>query len=131
MPVILLIQAFIDLWYTSTVLKRQQYKFIHSLSNHFILQVHLQTQQDGKISAVRLTINIVKQQGILALYSGLSASLLRQLTYSTARFGLYEVLFELSIFFQVHFYIVYCLNRYRSSTSEAQMPTTSRFTRKH
>lgn len=41
---------------------------------------------------MRLAINIVKQQGISALYSGLTASLLRQLTYSTARFGIYEVL---------------------------------------
>lgn len=29
--------------------------------------------------------------GFLALYNGISASLLRQLTYSTARFGIYEV----------------------------------------
>lgn len=56
-----------------------------------LFQVHLQTQQDGKVKVVRLAINIVKQQGITALYSGLSASLFRQLTYSTARFGIYEV----------------------------------------
>lgn len=56
-----------------------------------LIKVHLQTHQEGKVSAVRLTINIVKQQGILALYNGLTASLLRQLTYSTARFGIYEV----------------------------------------
>jgi len=56
-----------------------------------LIKVHLQTSQEGKVSAVRLTVNIVKQQGILALYSGLSASLLRQLTYSTTRFGIYEV----------------------------------------
>ena len=54
-------------------------------------QVHLQTQQEGKLSLVRLTVNIVKQQGVSALYSGLTASLLRQLTYSTTRFGIYEV----------------------------------------
>ena len=30
-------------------------------------------------------------QGVLALYSGLSASLLRQLTYSTTRFAIYNV----------------------------------------
>lgn len=55
------------------------------------LQVHLQTQQEGKISIVRLTTSIIQKQGILALYNGLSASLLRQLTYSTIRFGAYEV----------------------------------------
>lgn len=35
-------------------------------------------------------VHIVKTDGPLALYSGLSASLLRQLTYSTVRFGVYE-----------------------------------------
>ncbi|CAG2068316.1 unnamed protein product, partial [Timema podura] len=53
-----------------------------------LLKVHLQTQQEGKLSLLRLTVNIVKQQGVLALYNGLSASLLRQLTYSTTRFGI-------------------------------------------
>jgi dicarboxylate transporter 10 len=53
--------------------------------------VHLQTQQEGKLSILKLTFRIVKEQGVIALYSGLSASLLRQLTYSTTRFGIYEV----------------------------------------
>uniref|UniRef100_A0A6P7GB63 Mitochondrial dicarboxylate carrier-like n=1 Tax=Diabrotica virgifera virgifera TaxID=50390 RepID=A0A6P7GB63_DIAVI len=56
-----------------------------------LIKVHLQTQQEGKLSIVGLTINIVKKQGIAALYNGISASLLRQLTYSTTRFGIYEV----------------------------------------
>lgn len=37
-------------------------------------------------------VHIVKNDGFLALYSGISASLLRQLTYSTVRFGVYEEL---------------------------------------
>lgn len=53
--------------------------------------MHLQTQQEGKISIVHSTVGIIRKQGILALYNGLSASLLRQLTYSTIRFGAYEV----------------------------------------
>ncbi|XP_066588897.1 mitochondrial dicarboxylate carrier [Prorops nasuta] len=56
-----------------------------------LLKVHLQTQQEGKLSVARSAVNIIKKQGILALYNGLSASLLRQLTYSTIRFGVYEV----------------------------------------
>ncbi|XP_017882218.2 mitochondrial dicarboxylate carrier isoform X1 [Ceratina calcarata] len=56
-----------------------------------LLKVHLQTQQEGTISIGRLTTSIIRNQGILALYNGLSASLLRQLTYSTIRFGAYEV----------------------------------------
>lgn len=35
---------------------------------------------------------IVRNDGLVGLYSGISASLLRQLTYSTVRFGVYEEL---------------------------------------
>lgn len=56
-----------------------------------LLKVHLQTQQHGKVSIGKLTLSIIRKQGVLALYSGLSASLCRQLTYSTTRFGIYEV----------------------------------------
>ncbi|KAI5863471.1 mitochondrial dicarboxylate carrier [Durotheca rogersii] len=35
-------------------------------------------------------IHIVRKQGPLGLYNGLTASLLRQMTYSTVRFGVYE-----------------------------------------
>lgn len=55
-----------------------------------LIKVTLQTQQ-GKISAGQLTAKIVREQGVFALYNGLSASMLRQLTYSTTRFGIYEV----------------------------------------
>eukprot|EP00092_Neocalanus_flemingeri_P001958 GFUD01002090.1.p1 GENE.GFUD01002090.1~~GFUD01002090.1.p1 ORF type:complete len:290 (-),score=75.23 GFUD01002090.1:183-1052(-) len=55
-----------------------------------LLKVHLQTQQDGKMGVVRQTMVIVRGQGVLALYNGLSASLVRQLTYSTTRFAIYE-----------------------------------------
>lgn len=37
-------------------------------------------------------MQIIKSDGALGLYSGISASLLRQLTYSTVRFGIYEEL---------------------------------------
>jgi len=56
-----------------------------------LLKVHLQTQQGGKIGIVGQTVQIVKGQGVLALYNGLSASLVRQLTYSTTRFAIYEM----------------------------------------
>lgn len=56
-----------------------------------LLKVHLQTQQEGKTSIVQLTKKIVTQQGVRALYNGISASLVRQLTYSTTRFAIYEV----------------------------------------
>ncbi|XP_046595698.1 mitochondrial dicarboxylate carrier isoform X2 [Neodiprion lecontei] len=56
-----------------------------------LLKVHLQTQQEGKSSVSKITLKIIKHQGVFALYNGLTASLLRQLTYSTTRFGFYEV----------------------------------------
>ncbi|KAL8805353.1 MAG: hypothetical protein Q9182_002027 [Xanthomendoza sp. 2 TL-2023] len=37
-------------------------------------------------------VHILKNNGFQGLYSGLSASLLRQITYSTTRFGIYESL---------------------------------------
>ncbi|KKY17459.1 putative mitochondrial dicarboxylate [Phaeomoniella chlamydospora] len=37
-------------------------------------------------------VHVAKTQGIFGLYNGLSAALLRQLTYSTVRFGVYEEL---------------------------------------
>ncbi|XP_075230598.1 dicarboxylate carrier 1 isoform X2 [Lycorma delicatula] len=55
-----------------------------------LLKVHLQTQQE-KMSVIKVTGNVVRQYGVLALYNGLSASLCRQLSYSTTRFGIYEV----------------------------------------
>lgn len=56
-----------------------------------LIKVQLQTSQEGKVSIIQLTGSIIRKQGISALYSGISASLLRQLTYSTTRFGIYEM----------------------------------------
>lgn len=58
-----------------------------------LLKVHLQTARSNKeFSLATRTLKIIEVQGVSALYNGLSASLFRQLTYSTTRFGLYEVL---------------------------------------
>ncbi|CAD5116281.1 DgyrCDS5188 [Dimorphilus gyrociliatus] len=38
--------------------------------------------------------SILRNEGILALYAGLSAGLLRQATYTTTRLGVYTILFE-------------------------------------
>ena len=69
----------------------EQHRLHHNYHHEHHPQVHLQTQQSGKISIVGQTIKIVKNEGILGLYAGLSASLVRQLTYSTTRFAIYEV----------------------------------------
>ena len=57
------------------------------------LQFHafLKTAGGEKGGVVTRTAGIVRSQGVLALYNGLSASLLRQLTYSTTRFAIYEL----------------------------------------
>ena len=52
--------------------------------------MHLQTQQDGRLGLGGMAVKVVKSDGVMGLYNGLSASLLRQLTYSTTRFGMYE-----------------------------------------
>nr|XP_054763441.1 mitochondrial dicarboxylate carrier-like [Lytechinus pictus] len=61
--------------------------FTHPLD---LVKVHLQTQQAVKMNASGMAVHIVKNEGVLALYNGLSASLCRQLSYSMARFGIYE-----------------------------------------
>lgn len=58
-----------------------------------LLKVHLQTAKSSKeFNLLRRTKKIIQVQGFSALYNGLTASLFRQLTYSTTRFGLYEIL---------------------------------------
>lgn len=56
-----------------------------------LVKVRLQTRAPGAPKSMVGTFGyVVKNQGFLGLYNGLSASLLRQLTYSTVRFGVYE-----------------------------------------
>lgn len=51
----------------------------------------LQTQQEGNLPVLKLAWRIIRNEGVLALYNGLSASVLRQLTYSTTRFAIYDL----------------------------------------
>ncbi|XP_037666650.1 mitochondrial dicarboxylate carrier isoform X3 [Choloepus didactylus] len=52
--------------------------------------VHLQTQQEVKLRMMGMALQVVRTNGVLALYNGLSASLCRQMTYSLTRFAIYE-----------------------------------------
>jgi len=61
--------------------------FTHPLDT---IKVHLQTQQ-GKDPIHRVLVNTLKTNGLMGIYSGLSASVLRQATYTSVRFGAYEV----------------------------------------
>lgn len=75
-------------WYFGGLASAGAACFTHPLD---LLKVILQTQQEGKLSIIQVTSKICREQGVLTLYNGISASLLRQLTYSTTRFGIYEV----------------------------------------
>jgi hypothetical protein len=61
---------------------------IHIVSGPFTFA---QTSGSEKVGVMTRTMGIVRSEGALALYNGLSASLVRQLTYSTTRFAIYEV----------------------------------------
>ncbi|NWQ82187.1 DIC protein, partial [Columbina picui] len=54
------------------------------------IAVHLQTQQEAKMRMMGMAMHVIRTDGFLALYNGLSASLCRQMTYSLTRFGIYE-----------------------------------------
>lgn len=49
-----------------------------------------------KVSTVSVVTGILKNEGFFSLYSGLSAGLMRQATYTTTRLGIYTWLFELA-----------------------------------
>ncbi|KAJ8283511.1 hypothetical protein COCON_G00023610 [Conger conger] len=55
-----------------------------------LVKVHLQTQQEVKLRMVGMATHVIRNDGFLALYNGLSASLCRQMSYSLTRFAIYE-----------------------------------------
>eukprot|EP01117_Protostelium_nocturnum_P005829 TRINITY_DN2103_c0_g1_i1.p1 TRINITY_DN2103_c0_g1~~TRINITY_DN2103_c0_g1_i1.p1 ORF type:complete len:305 (+),score=75.04 TRINITY_DN2103_c0_g1_i1:102-1016(+) len=59
-----------------------------------LIKVRMQIEGEGNASAKKSGMlqtgsHVVKSEGVASLYKGLSASLLRQATYTTVRFGLY------------------------------------------
>ncbi|KAH7412945.1 MC family mitochondrial carrier protein [Cadophora sp. MPI-SDFR-AT-0126] len=64
--------------------------FTHPLD---LVKVRLQTgKHGGSTSMIRMFPHIISVEGVRGVYSGLSAALMRQMTYSTVRFGTYEYL---------------------------------------
>ncbi|KAK6462736.1 mitochondrial carrier domain-containing protein [Scheffersomyces coipomensis] len=59
-----------------------------------LAKVRLQTATTPGQSLISMIYQIISKEGPLKIYSGLTASLLRQATYSTTRFGIYEFLKE-------------------------------------
>ncbi|KAJ6225593.1 hypothetical protein RDWZM_004138 [Blomia tropicalis] len=58
------------------------------------MKVYYQTsgQLPGSQGLISTTLRVIQTNGFLSLYNGISASMLRQMTYSTTRFGIYEVM---------------------------------------
>lgn len=61
-----------------------------------LAKVRLQMSNDHSTGFLRTIVRVYTNEGFRSLYSGLSASLLRQATYSTTRFGVYEELKNLA-----------------------------------
>ncbi|KAL6450020.1 DIC1 Mitochondrial dicarboxylate transporter [Candida maltosa Xu316] len=59
-----------------------------------LAKVRLQTASVPGQSLMSMIYQIITKEGFFKIYSGLTASLLRQATYSTTRFGVYEFLKE-------------------------------------
>lgn len=74
-------------WYFGGVASAMAAAITHPLD---LIKVHLQTQQTKELGMIGMGIRVFKHDGFFALYNGLSASILRQLTYSMTRFGIYE-----------------------------------------
>ncbi|KAM4597947.1 mitochondrial dicarboxylate carrier [Polymixia lowei] len=74
-------------WYFGGVASSAATCLTHPLD---LIKVHLQTQQEARMKMRGMTVSVVRREGYLALYSGLSASLCRQMTYSLSRFAIYE-----------------------------------------
>jgi solute carrier family 25 oxoglutarate transporter 11 len=64
-----------------------------------LVKNRMQLQGVGAKSAARKSTfsviqSVVKEEGLFAMYTGLSAGLMRQATYTTTRLGTYAFLFE-------------------------------------
>jgi len=74
-------------WYLGGLASIGAVMFTHPLDT---IKVQLQTQQQVKFGFVGMAVNIVRTNGFMAIYNGISAAMLRQATYSTTRFAVYE-----------------------------------------
>lgn len=75
-------------WYFGGMASIGAVCFTHPLDT---IKVQLQTQQKVKFGFFGMAGHMVKSNGVSSLYNGLSAAILRQATYSTTRFGVYNI----------------------------------------
>ncbi|KAJ3186772.1 Mitochondrial dicarboxylate transporter, partial [Irineochytrium annulatum] len=59
---------------------------------HPLDTIKVRLQGRGHLPLFSTTLSMLRAEGIMSFYQGLTASLLRQLTYSTARFAVYDQL---------------------------------------
>ncbi|XP_029193375.1 mitochondrial dicarboxylate carrier-like isoform X2 [Acropora millepora] len=81
-------------WYLGGIASAMAACCTHPLD---LLKVHLQTQQQATHNLTSMGIHVVRTQGVLALYNGLSASVMRQIQYPFTRkllWQLQQVLWE-------------------------------------
>lgn len=57
-------------------------------------RMQLAATQQERATSVQVIKKIITNEGVTAMYTGLSAGLLRQATYTTTRLGVYSWLFE-------------------------------------
>ncbi|XP_047152504.1 mitochondrial uncoupling protein 5 [Vigna umbellata] len=71
-------------------------KPVHNLRPALAFQtgsnVHVATIPKARVGPIAVGVRLVQQEGLAALFSGVSATVLRQTLYSTTRMGLYDVL---------------------------------------
>lgn len=60
------------------------------------VRIQLGAAEGGATSPFQIARTMLKQEGLFALYDGLSAGLMRQVLYTGARLGLYDVFLELA-----------------------------------
>lgn len=58
------------------------------------MQVYGEGGKGPRITTYQMVKTIVKKEGVLALYSGLSASIARQATYTGVRLGTFQSLLD-------------------------------------
>lgn len=75
-------------WYLGGAAGSGAVLFTHPLD---LLKVHLQTQHKQTKGFLQSGADVLKNEGLMGLYNGVSASILRQMSYTTVRFGIYEV----------------------------------------
>lgn len=80
-------QRRVSRWYFGGVASSFAAVVTHPLD---LLKVLVQTQTE-RMSSMAVARKIIQEQGFFALYNGISASFLRQYTYTLTRFGVYTV----------------------------------------